>query len=74
MTEVDIEATKLVKYLKIAENQRNRALQKFVQDYGPSSATVTECTKEVADLRLAINKLEASPTPIEDAIQKKGGR
>lgn len=48
---------KLAKYLQIAVKQRKRALQKFVDDYGPESSTVAECSGEIAELEIAINSL-----------------
>lgn len=56
-TEVQITPNKLAKYLQIAANQRKRALAKFVQDYGPESATVSECNTEIAELELAIHSM-----------------
>lgn len=52
-----ISDAKLAKYLQIAANQRKRALNKFVQDYGPESATVSECNGEIAEIEIAINTL-----------------
>lgn len=54
---IGIPDAKLAKYLQIAANQRKRALNKFVQDYGPESATVAECNGEIAEIELAINTL-----------------
>lgn len=69
MTDVNLTPDKLVKYLKIAEKQRTRAAQKFVDDYGPSSATVAEVNTEIAELNMAINLLMANQsTPIEKHI------
>lgn len=58
----------VAKYLNIALKQRERALTKFTQDYGPTSATVQELTQELAQMRSAINDLEREPTEIEKAI------
>lgn len=55
--ELDIAPTQLAKYLQIAANQRKRAATKFIQDYGPESATVTEVQAEIAALDLTINKI-----------------
>lgn len=54
---VDMLPAQLAKYLQIAANQRKRAAAKFVQDYGPSSATVVEVQGEIADLDQTISKL-----------------
>lgn len=54
---VNITPAKLAKYLQIANNQRKRALNKFIADYGPESATVAEIHGEVAELELEINSL-----------------
>lgn len=56
-TTTNITPAKLAKYLQIAAAQRKRALTKFVQDYGPESATVAECHGEVAELEIEINNL-----------------
>lgn len=48
---------KLAQYLQIAVKQRKRALDKFVQDYGPTSSVVSECSAEIAEIELAINTL-----------------
>lgn len=67
--EVNLPAEKLVKYLKIAENQRNRAAKKFVEDYGPTSATVNEVNTEIAELNQEINRLIVQAnTPLEKHI------
>lgn len=60
MTDVNIDKIQLAKYLSIASNQRKRAVNKFIQDYGPSSATVLEVSTEVAQLDLAITQLMAT--------------
>lgn len=64
----------IAKYLNIALKQRERALTKFQSDYGPTSATVQELTQELAQMRKAINELEADPaekTPLEKLADKK---
>lgn len=60
--------SKLAKYLQIAANQRKRALTKFVTDYGPESATVAECSGEIAELEMCINSLikNAAKGPIQN--------
>lgn len=71
---VNIDKDKLIKYLDIAAKQRKRAAAKFVQDYGPSSATVKEVTQEIAQLDLEISRLNSqdeTPTPIEEAAASK---
>lgn len=54
---VGISDAKLAKYLQIAANQRKRAVAKFINDYGPESATVAEVQAECAELDMAINTL-----------------
>lgn len=72
MTEVNLAPDKLVKYLRIAENQRNRAAKKFVDDYGPTSNTVKEVNAEIAELSQEINRLVVvANTPVEQHIQKE---
>lgn len=71
MTEVALSKDKVIKYLKIAQAQRERALNKFITDYGPSSATVQEASKEVAEMRQAVILLETEETPLEKAINEK---
>lgn len=56
---VNLHPLALARYLTVALKQKERAVNKFVQDYGPNSATVQEITGEVAQLRQTINKLEA---------------
>lgn len=72
MISVNLEREKLTKYLQIAANQRKRAAAKFVQDYGPSSATVKEVSQEIANLDLEINRItaEQDKTPIEQAADR----
>lgn len=71
-TTVTLSPDKIIKYLKIAEKQRTRAAQKFVEDYGPSSATVAEVNTEIAELNMAINRLMAQAnTPIEKHIKNQ---
>lgn len=66
---VELSPAKLITYLKIAGKQRERAAKKFVEDYGPSSATVAEVNTELAELNMAINKLTVdASTPIEKHI------
>lgn len=48
---------KLAQYLRIAEKQRSRALEKFKQDYGPDSSIVKECMAEIGAIELAIAEL-----------------
>lgn len=55
--QVEMEPHQLAKYLQIAANQRKRAATKFVQDYGPTSATVAEVNSEIAELDTVINTL-----------------
>lgn len=57
MANINIDEAKLAKYLQVAVNQRKRALAKFIQDYGPNSATVAECQGEVAELEVEINNM-----------------
>lgn len=73
MTEVNISKAKLANYLSIALKQKERAAQKFVQDYGPSSAAVAEINGECAKLKTVINQLHMEDTPIESEINKKKG-
>lgn len=63
--EIDIAPSQLAKYLQIAANQRKRAATKFIQDYGPASATVAEVQAEIAELDMTINKIvkEAAKAP-----------
>lgn len=63
--DIDITAGQLAKYLQIAANQRKRAATKFIQDYGPQSATVAEVQAEIAELDMTINKIvkEAAKQP-----------
>lgn len=70
MTEVNLDAKKLVTYLTIAHKQRLRALQKFQQDYGPTSATVNEVNAEIAELQTCILDLQRTPTPLEVEANK----
>lgn len=68
-TEVHLDKTNLVKYLTIASKQRKRAAQKFMDDYGPASATVAEVNQEIGELDMAISELNArKDTPLEQAI------
>lgn len=74
MVEVNLPLTKLINYLRIAEKQRQRAAKKFVEDYGPTAATVAEVNNEIGELSMAINQLlTQAATPIEKHIanQKK---
>lgn len=59
---MNIDANTLAKYLRIAFNQRQRAVKKFEQDYGPGSATVKEVSEELAELNKAIIDVTLSPT------------
>lgn len=70
--EIDIPAAQLAKYLQIAANQRKRAANKFIQDYGPQSATVTEVQAEIAELDLTINKIvkDAAKSPASAHTRK----
>lgn len=52
-----ISPQKLAKYLSIAAAQRKRAATKFITDYGPESATVTEVQAEIAELDMEISAL-----------------
>lgn len=71
MIQLDMDKVKLVRYLRIAQKQRERAATKFVQDYGPSSNTVAEISQEIAQLNMVINSLEAggTQTDIEDKLK-----
>lgn len=56
-TSINIDAHRLAKYLTVAAAQRKRALNKFIQDYGPESSVTAECQAEIAELELAINEV-----------------
>lgn len=70
---IGLSDAKLAQYLNIALKQRQRAANKFVQDYGPESATVQEINREIGEMQLAIATLSAKKekTPLETAIAAK---
>lgn len=53
----NLSAGQLAKYIQIAYKQRERAAKKFADDYGPSSATVSEVSLELAEMNKAITEL-----------------
>lgn len=69
--EIDISPAQLAKYLQIAANQRKRAASKFIQDYGPQSATVAEVQAEIAELDMTINKIVKEAAKSPQSAQRK---
>lgn len=61
----------LAKYIGIAYKQRERAAKKFAEDYGPSSATVTEVSVELAEMNKAITELTLEAGKSQQSIKAK---
>lgn len=70
-TNVNLTPDKLIKYLTIAAKQRKRAVEKFVQDYGPNSATVLEVNGEIGELDRAIADLQVDASKIVPLTKNK---
>lgn len=68
---VNLDREHLIKYLQIASGVRKRQAKLFLEQWGPTSASVREITQEVGRLDLAITQLQVEPTEIEKAIQAK---
>lgn len=69
--DLDLTPTQMAAFLTIAKKQRERAATKFIQDYGPSSASVAEINRDIGQLNKAIADLSNLPTPIERVIRDK---
>lgn len=69
--DLDLAPAQLAKYLQIAANQRKRAATKFIQDYGPESATVAEVHAEIASLDTTINKVIKDAAASSKSAQRK---
>lgn len=69
--DLDLAPAQLAKYLQIAANQRKRAANKFMTDYGPESATVAEVNAEIASLDTVINSILKNAAASNKSAQRK---
>lgn len=62
---------KLAAYLTIALAQRKRQLQTLIPQYGLASPVCKAVQDDIAELNTKIIEAQNTPTPLEQAIEKK---
>lgn len=68
-----VSAENLARYLNVAEAQRLRAVNKSINDYGPSHAITDTLRQELHEIRATLNELKEKTqedTPLEKAAKK----
>lgn len=70
MTNVNLPADAVIRYLNIALKTKERTAPRFIQDYGPSSSAVAEINREIAKLKLAINTIQSGTDQTDLPLEK----